>query len=149
MTAGREPGEPVGVMSSDRSLVLARRGFSVVAWAFVASLVVQLFLVGLDLFEVTGDEVGIHREWAYVYGWLAPLLVLLAVAARLPRRDQLLTLVLLVLFAVQTYLPSLAEELPTLAALHAVNAVAVLWVATTLALAVRASVEPNPHVGGS
>jgi hypothetical protein len=149
MTAGRERGEPVGVMSSDRSLVLARRGFSVVAWAFVASLVVQLFLVGLDLFEVTGDEVGIHREWAYVYGWLAPLLVLLAVAARLPRRDQLLTLVLLVLFAVQTYLPSLAEELPTLAALHAVNAVAVLWVAVTLALAGRTSGEPNPHVGGS
>ena len=50
MTAGREHGEPVGVMSSDGSLVLARRGFSIVAWAFVASLVVQLFLVGLDLF---------------------------------------------------------------------------------------------------
>jgi hypothetical protein len=149
MTAGREHGEPVGVVSSDGSLVLARRGFSIVAWAFVASLVVQLFLVGLDLFEVTGEEVGIHREWAYVYGWLAPLLVLLAVAARLPRRDQLLTLALLVLFAVQTYLPSLAEQLPTLAALHALNAIVVLWIAVTLALAGRASVEPNPHVGGS
>jgi len=136
-------------MSSDRTVYLARLAFVATAWAFVASLVVQLFLVGLDLFEVTGEEVGIHREFAYFYGWLAPLLVLFAVAGRLPRGRLLLTMTLLVLFAMQTYLPSLAEELPTLAALHAVNAVAVVWIATTLALAGRDQFGPLTEAGGS
>lgn len=135
-------------MSSDRTAHLARLAFVVTAWAFVASLVVQLFLVGLDLFEVTGEEVGIHREFAYFYGWLAPLLVLLAVAGRLPRGRLLLTVTLLVLFAMQTYLPSLAEELPRLAALHAVNAIAVVWIATTLALAGRDQFGPLTEAGG-
>jgi hypothetical protein len=136
-------------MSSDRAVRLSRLGFTAVAWAFVACLVVQLFLVGLDLFEVTGEDVGIHREFAYFYGWLAPMLVLLAVAARLPRAWLLLTVALLVLFAVQTYLPSLADRLPVLAAMHAVNAMAVLWIAVTLAMAGRRQVGPRAEAGGS
>ncbi len=136
-------------MGSDQTADLARRGFVVVAWAFLACLAVQLFLVGLDLFEATGDEVGIHREFAYVYGWLAPAMVLLAVGARLPRRTLLLTVALLVLFAVQTYLPSLAEGLPIVAAFHAVNAIAIVWIAATLALSVAPRIGPGTHTGGS
>jgi hypothetical protein len=136
-------------MGSDQTARLARLGYVVVAWAFLACLAVQLFLVGLDVFEVTGDEVRIHREFAYVYGWLAPAMVLLAVAARLPRRTLLLTVALLVLFAVQTYLPSLADDLPDVAALHAVNALAVVTVSATLAVSARGWPGPEPHAGGS
>jgi hypothetical protein len=136
-------------MSSDQTAGLARLGYVVVAWAFLACLGVQLFLVGLDIFEVTGEDVGIHRDFAYVYGWLAPALVLLGVAARLPRRTLLLTTALLVLFAVQTYLPSLADELPNVAALHAVNAIAVVWISATLAVAVPRRIGPGAEGGGS
>ena len=136
-------------MGSDQTADLARLGYAVVAWAFLVCLGVQLFLVGLDLFEATGDEVGIHREFAYIYGWLSPAMVLLAVGARLPRRTVLLTVALLVLFALQTYLPSLAERLPNVAALHAVNAIAVVWIAATLAMSVARRVGPETHTGGS
>ena len=149
MTPGRRAGEPSASMGSDQTADLARLGYVIVAWTFLACLAVQLFLVGLDLFEVTGEDVRIHREFAYVYGWLAPAMVLLAVAARLPRRTLLLTVALLVLFAVQTYLPSLAEELPDVAALHALNALAVVWISATLALSVQRRVGPGAEGGGS
>jgi hypothetical protein len=135
-------------MSSDHAIRLIRIAFLATAWAFVACLVVQLFLVGLDLFEVTGDDVGIHREFAYVYGWGAPALVLLAAAGRVPRRHLAWTVALLVLFSLQTYLPLIAEELPLLGAVHAVNALLVVWLAVHVALIGRELAEPNAHSGG-
>jgi hypothetical protein len=56
---------------------------------------------------------------------------------------------LLVLFAVQTYLPSLADELPDVAALHALNALAVVWISATLALSVPRRIGPAAEGGGS
>ena len=135
--------------AGDRLTVFARLGFVAVARVFVVCLVIQLFLVGLDVFEVIGRENGIHREFAYVYGWLAPLLVLLAGLSHAPRRQVQLASVLLVLFAVQTYLPSLAEELPLLAAIHAVNALAVFWLALTLARTSATGIEPRSSSGGT
>ena len=130
-------------MSSDDARDLARQAFLVAAWLLVACLVVQLFLVGLDVFEAA-DSVGtVHRQFAYLYGWLAPVLVLLAAAARVPRWFRVATLVLLVLFAIQTYLPSLQDRLPLLAATHAVNALAVSWLA--VAVAWRARELRRPH----
>lgn len=123
---------------------VARRAFVVVAWAFVACLVVQFFLVGLDVFEALGES-ELHRDFAYTYGWLAPGLVLLAGLARLPRRVLVLSVVLLVLYAVQTYLPLMADALPGFAAIHAVNALAVFWVAVRLAQAVAW----NPGAAGT
>ena len=111
-----------------------RRTLVAVTWLFVACLVVQFFLVGLDVFGATGES-KIHRDFAYVYGWLAPIMVLLAVAVGGPRRVIRLAVVLLVLYAVQTYLPTIAEAAPMLAAIHAVNAFAVFWVAVQLARA--------------
>ena len=57
------------------------RAFVVLAWLFVGCLVVQFFLVGLDVFEALGES-ELHRDFAYTYGWLAPGLVLLAGLAR-------------------------------------------------------------------
>lgn len=123
---------------------LARRAFIVVAWVLVTCLVVQFFLVGLDIFEAIGES-ELHRDFAYLYGWLTPILVLLAMAAGLPRRVLLLTVALLALYAIQTYLPTIADALPALGSLHAINALLVFW----LAVQVARSVPWNPDAGGT
>ena len=123
---------------------LARHAFVVVAWAFVACLVVQFFLVGLDVFEALGES-ELHRDFAYTYGWLAPLLVLLAGLAGLGRATIGLAVALLVLYAIQTYLPTISASLPTLSALHAVNSLLVFWIAVRLAR----SVTWNPATSGT
>lgn len=120
------------------------RAFVVVAWLFVACLVVQFFLVGVDIFEAAGES-ELHRDFAYTYGWLAPGLVLLGGLAQLPRRPMVLAVALLVLYAVQTYLPLLAGQLPWVAAFHSINALVVFWVAVLVAR----SVSWNPAGGGT
>jgi hypothetical protein len=132
----------------DRPAELARIAYQALAWIFVACLVVQIFLVGLDLFEVIGTEAGVHRAFAYTYGWLAPILVLLAVAGRLPRHRLWLTMLLLVLFALQTYLPTLKDQAPWIAAFHAVNALFIFWLAVRLALLSREDLTPHLPTGG-
>jgi hypothetical protein len=102
------------------------------AWAFVACIVLQFFFVGLDAFEAPGLE-GLHRDFAYTYGWLAPILVLLAVLGEAPLRVLVTTVLLLVAFAVQTYLPLIAASLPTISSLHAILALGIAWIAVRLA----------------
>jgi hypothetical protein len=121
---------------------MAHRAFVVTAWAFVACLVVQFFLVGLRLFDVAGLT-QLHRDFAYIYGWLAPILVLLAGVVGASRRAWRLAVALLVLFAIQTYLPTLATVAPGVAALHAPNALLVFWVALQLARAAGPVPDPD------
>jgi len=102
------------------------------AWLFVACLVLQFFFVGLDAFEAPGLE-GLHRDFAYTYGWLAPILVLLAALARAPLAVMATAVTLLVAFAIQTYLPLVASALPTIASVHAVLALGIVLVAVRLA----------------
>lgn len=112
---------------------LALGAFRLAAWALVGCLVIQFFLVGLDVFDADPGE--LHRDFAYTYGWLTPGLVLLAGLAQVPRRLLLTTLLLLVLFGVQTYLPTIADRLPWLASLHSVLALAIVWLAVRVARA--------------
>jgi hypothetical protein len=123
---GRVGGSPGG--RRDIAALALRAG----AWAFVACIVLQFFFVGLDAFEAPGLE-GLHRDFAYTYGWLAPILVLLAVLADAPARLLSTAVVLLVAFALQTYLPLIAASLPTIASLHAILALAIAWIAVRLA----------------
>ncbi len=118
-------------LTSSRPRSASRMALAAVAWVFVACLVVQFFLVGLNAFDA--DPWELHREFAYLYGWLAPALVLLAGLARAERAVLLLAVGLLVAFGIQTYLPTIAERLPELASLHAVNALAIVWLAVRLA----------------
>jgi len=109
-----------------------RRIFPLVAWLFVVCIVVQFFLVGLRVFGVEQFNT-LHRDFAYTYGWLTPILVLLAVSRVGSRQALRLAVVLLVLFAVQTFLPLLAKSAPGVAAFHALNALLVAYVALRLA----------------
>lgn len=135
-------------MSSDGTIRLARLTLLAGSWLLVACLVVQLFLVGLDVFGTSGEVGTVHRDFAYLYGWLAPALVLLAMLGRAPRWFTVGTVVLLVLFAIQTYLPSLQDSIPLLAASHAVNALAVFWLAVVIARRARHLLEPRQPSGG-
>lgn len=102
----------------------ARRLHVWLAWLFVVAIVVQVFLAGLAIFGAT-DGFGLHIEFGYTAIGLLTLGVLLAaVVGGLPRREIGLSLLLLVLYVVQTALPAARASLPAVAALHPVNAIA-------------------------
>jgi hypothetical protein len=136
MTPGHSAPDDRYMARAVRDLGFARVGFAALAWLFVACLVVQVFLVGLDTFAKLGGS--IHRDFAYVYGWLAPILVLLSRTSAAPATTRNPALILLVLFAAQTVLPSLKDQFPILAALHPVNALVIF--ALAIVVARRASV---------
>lgn len=102
---------------------IGRRVHAWLAWLFVAAVLVQVFLAGLGIFAA---EVGFgwHVEFGYTVIGIVTLGVLLsAIAGGLPRREIGLSLLLLVLYVVQTALPQARASLPAVAALHPVNAV--------------------------
>ncbi len=100
----------------------ARRLHVWLAWLFVAAVLVQVFLAGLAIFDATADF-SLHIDFGYtVIGLLALGIVLAAVVGRLGRQAITLSLMLLILYVVQTALPQARTSLPALAALHPVNA---------------------------
>jgi len=111
----------------------ARRLHTPIAWLFVVAVVVQVFLAGLAIFGAT-DDFALHIEFGYTAIGLLTLAVLLtAVAGGLPRREIGLSLLLLVLYVVQTTLPSARASAPIIAALHPVNAIALVALGTIIA----------------
>ena len=131
MTSGPTVDQHASMAHVVRSIGAARLAFVVAAWMFVLSVVIQTVLVGLDIFAGVGGS--IHRDFAYIYGWLAPILVLLAGAAHVPPRLRSIAVLLLLDFAVQTILPSLKDHYPLLASLHTVNAFVILGLGLVLA----------------
>jgi hypothetical protein len=112
---------------------VVRIAFALVAWLFVVAVVVQVFLAGVGFFVPGLDTFSYHRT----FGWLlhgGPLpVLLLAWAAGAGRSTIWLSVALFVLVAIQPFLPGLRQDLPFVAALHPVNAVAIFWVAVTVA----------------
>jgi hypothetical protein len=101
------------------------------AWLFVASIVVQVFLIGAALPQLGGsNDFSAHIDFGYTYVGLAALLVIVtAVVARAGRRAIGISVALLVLYIVQTSLPYAKESIPWIAALHPVNAMVLFAVA--------------------
>jgi hypothetical protein len=91
---------------------------------FVAAIVVQVFLAGAALANLGGSgNFATHIEFGYTWiGIAAALLVVTALIARRPRRDVGIAVGLLLLYIVQTVLPSFRASVPAVAALHPVNA---------------------------
>jgi hypothetical protein len=94
------------------------------AWLFVASIVVQVFLAGAAIANLGGSgDFGTHIEFGYTAVGLAALAVLVtAVAARAGRRDIGTSFGLLLLYVIQTVLPQFRSSVPSIAALHPLNA---------------------------
>jgi hypothetical protein len=94
------------------------------SWAFVATILIQVFLAGSALINLGGSgDFRTHADFGYgAVGLVSLAVVLTAIAARSPRRDIAITLGLLILYILQTTLPAFRESIPTVAALHPVNA---------------------------
>jgi hypothetical protein len=101
-----------------------RTAHAVSAWLLVAGIIVQVFLAGSAILNLGGSgDFSSHREFGYtVVGLLCLAVVLTAVAARSGRRAIGISFGLLVLYIVQTTLPAFRGSMPSIAALHPVNA---------------------------
>jgi hypothetical protein len=101
------------------------------ATVLVAAIVVQVFLAGAAIANLGGSgNFSTHIEFGYTWIGLAALALLVTVfVARRPRRDVGFVVALVVLYVVQTLLPSFKASTPALAALHPVNAMLMFVVA--------------------
>lgn len=107
----------------------SQTAYPAVAGLFVACAIVQVFLAGLGVFDSPTAFVT-HRGFGYTFGWLTLVLLVVALAGRMPRRFVGLSVLLLVLFALQSVFVALREDLPAIAALHPVNGFFILGVST-------------------
>ncbi len=121
----------------------ARRGVVIAAWLFVAGVVGQVFLAGLGVFGVPAGDFSTHRDFGYLVGWLTLVVLVLAIAGRLPRRDIGLSALLLILFALQSVFVAIRDEDPAVAALHPLNGFLILLVGIVIAL------DARRYVGGT
>ena len=87
---------------------------------FVAAIVLQVFLAGSAIANLGGSgSFSTHVEFGYTgIGIAALVLLVTALAARRPRRDVGVAAGLMLLYIVQTMLPSFKASLPAVAASH-------------------------------
>jgi hypothetical protein len=107
-----------------------------VSWAFVATIVVQVFLAGAAIVNLGGNgNFATHADFGYTVVGLAALgTVLTAILAGGSRREAGFALGLLVVYFIQTTLPILRTDAPMIAALHPVNAMLLFGLATWYAV---------------
>jgi hypothetical protein len=113
-----------------------KRGFRiahmVVGSLVLAGIIAQPFLIGLFLFGAVQTP-DLHTAVGYsLFEFGIPLLLVTALFARLPKPEMLFTLLLMVEIFVQILLVNLRDTSSVLAALHPVNAFALLLIAITV-----------------
>jgi hypothetical protein len=126
----------------------ALRLFVVLAWLWVAGVIIQVGLAGLGLFEVTGMD--LHVGFGYTLPYLPMIMMVVVLAAWPGRRLILLTLALMIMGSfVQPTLPWFRGFAPPIAALHPANALLIFWLgivvarrATDLVRATGAAAQP-------
>lgn len=106
--------------------------YLVIAWLFLAAVIVQFFLAGLGVFGAESFEA--HRDFGGAFHLLALLLLVLAIFVRRNRTDIILSVVLFVIVTVQFSLPNAVDDAPGVAALHVVNALFIWMVGYHLAM---------------
>ena len=135
-----------------------RSTWTVLTWIFLVAIPVQFYLAGLGAFHAfKSDPWNAHAAWGTLMGLLALLMLLVALAARLPRRLLGFTALLFVLMVIQFILGGLGDSAKGVAALHPVNALLIIGVAIMLVFRSRiyspvarfrpseqAAVEPAP-----
>ena len=117
---------------------LTRTALALVAAAFAACIVVQVFLAGLGVFDGPAAFIT-HRNFGYIIGWLTVVMLVLAVAGRAGRRLIGLSALTLVQMALQSVFVVLRQDAPAVAALHPVNGVLLLLVTVVIARSAWAS----------
>jgi len=113
----------------------ARSALPWLAWLYVASLLIQVFLAGLAVFNDPATF-RIHVSFGQiVVGLLSLLLPIVAWVGRLP--SVRLAAGVLLFYLVQTVLPEVRASYPVVAALHPVLALGLFWLAARLASQAR------------
>jgi len=102
-------------------MVLRAHAWAAVVW--VVAIIVQVFLAGQAIANLGGNnDFSTHANFGYTIGIIQLVVLILAIVARLPRRDIGIAAGILVLYIVQTLLPPLKGVSPLIAALHPLNA---------------------------
>lgn len=124
---------------------VARTVYAVLAWAFAACVVVQVFLAGMAIFVDPLNWVR-HVNFVHFFGELPILMLILAWIGRLPRGAGLLLgpVILWLLIGVQF---ATAEARSVVAALHPVNALLLAWYGMRLAQKAGAFWPPRMEAG--
>jgi hypothetical protein len=104
------------------------------AWLFAGGVLVQGYLAGQALTELGGaGDFEAHRSFGYtVMGVLALVVLVAALLGRLPRGQISLSVLLFVLYIVQTALPNARTSAPGVAAFHPANAMLMLVLAVVI-----------------
>jgi hypothetical protein len=97
---------------------------------FLASVVVQVFLIGLYLFA--NGNLDWHRVFALVPTVLSLVVLVAALGSRLPRSSKYWSGALFVATFIQGALPSLKDSVGVVAALHPVNALLMVYLGITV-----------------
>jgi mercuric ion transport protein len=119
---------------------LSRRVYLWSAYAFLAAVVVQVFFIGLQLFN--GAQKELHMGFGYLVLLLSLVVALTAVLAGLPTRSKRWAGALFGVTLLQVILAGLGYSGPNpIAALHPVNALLVFWVAVTVVRDAREQVR--------
>jgi hypothetical protein len=110
---------------------LLRQIHAAVAWIFVASIIIQVWLAGMAIPQLGGSTASFatHIDFGYLMGVVALALLVTAFLTGLGRRRVLQSAGILGLYIVQTILPNIGVA--AIEALHPVNAV-LLFVAATV-----------------
>jgi hypothetical protein len=111
---------------------IARTLHTVVAWVFVAALVVQVWLAGRGVFE-SPTMFDTHRNLGYTLSLFTIVLLVLGILGGMGRRPAILAVVIFGLFILQSVLVLMRESTPAVAALHPVNGFLILFLAIVLA----------------
>ena len=61
-------------------MTVLRRAFAVLAWAYLAAVVVQIFLAGLGLPQLGGEGMEMHTEFGYIAVHMTPILLIILAA---------------------------------------------------------------------
>ncbi len=115
----------------------ARIAYRVTTGLFLVGVLAQVFLAGLGLFAHPANFIT-HVIMGGVLHGLSTLMWVLAALGRQPLETTRLNGVLFGVLTLQGLLPNLRGIIPALAALHAVNALAIFWIALVLARRARA-----------
>lgn len=126
----------------------ARYSYAVLAWAFVAGVVVQVFFIGLALFAGS-ENLSLHVSLGWILH-LAPILVLAAAAlARAGRQQILLAAALAVTVFIVPIFALLRDSAPVIAALHPVAALLSFWLAILVALGATRLLRADPEAAST
>ncbi len=111
---------------------IARTIHLVVAWLFVAGLVIQVFLAGLGVFSGPTSFVT-HRDVGYGLSVVPIVLLVAGVLGGLGRRLAVLAVLVFGLFILQSVFVAMRASAPSIAALHPVNGFLIVLLALIIA----------------